>query len=443
MNKIKENNVIIFQVRLFSEQYTYVITSGGIGPTHDDKTFEGVAKAFNVELKKNVEIENICINYFNNTQNTELKLAHIPESAKLVYGYDKVNQKNLVFPLVTLQNVYMFPGIPQLMESSFKALEDLFRNPTDHRTVGEVYVNQNEFSITDIINQAFKLFGDSVEIGSYPAMYNNYYKVCLALESSQKVEFDKCKQFFLENLNQHISLNYDKEPLTKVDFKVYDFCDQLPADDTFKSRLRHSLNVLEECIDRYAISTFCVGFNGGKDCTALLHLVAAVMNRKLGGADKMDCLYLRRGQPFPEVEQFMKQTTTRYNINMITSFGGLKDALTDFKNTHPAFQSVIMGTRTTDPFSSHLEDFHATDKDWPQLMRISPVLSWSYEDIWRFIRHFNLPYCSLYDVGYTSLGSMENTHPNPSLQVTDSKGNCSYKPAFLLTDYNLERAGRN
>ena len=430
-------------MKFFSEKFTYVITSGGIGPTHDDKTFEGVAKAFNVELVKNDEIEKICNDYFGEAPDSQVKLAHIPALAKLTYGFDKVNQKNLLFPLVSINNVYMFPGVPQLMEMSFEALEDLFRNPSDHRAIGEVYVNLSEFTITHIINQAYQLFGAKVDIGSYPAMHNNYYKVCLALESNELKEFEACKQFLIDRLQQHISLHYDKNPLKDIASKVYNWCSSLPEEDTFKHRLNHSLKVLEECLSRYEVGSFCVGFNGGKDCTTLLHLVAAVMSRRLSSIRKLDCLYLRRGQPFPEVEQFIQDTIARYNIHLIISSGCIKEALKDFKDKHAAFECVIMGTRTTDPYSAHLQAFHPTDEGWPQLMRVSPLLSWSYEDIWRFIRHLSLPYCPLYDIGYTSLGSMENTHPNPSLQTIDSKGNISYEPAFLLTDHMLERAGRN
>ena len=337
----------------------------------------------------------------------------------------------------------MFPGIPQILEKSFESLENLFRNPLDHRSIGEVYVNLNEYSITHIINQAYQLFGKSVEIGSYPAMHNNYYKVCLALESKEPKAFENCKKFFLDKLQQYISFNYDKNPMINIASKVYSWCDSLPPEDPFKHRLNHTLNVIEQCLSKYPVGSYCVGFNGGKDCTALLHLVAAVKCKKYGDIGTLDCMYLRRGQPFPEVEQFMKETVSKYKINLITSFGSIKEALTEFKKNHPEFECVIMGTRTTDPYSSHLNDFHPTDKGWPQLMRTSPILSWSYRDIWRFIRHFNLPYCSLYDVGYTSLGSMENTHPNPSLQVIDKNGNTFYKPAFLLGDHNSERSGRN
>lgn len=44
---------------------------------------------------------------------------------------------------------------------------------------------------------------------------------------------------------------------------------------------------------------------------------------------------------------------------------------------------------------------------------------------------------------YTSLGSMNNTHPNPSLQYVDADGIVKYKPAYKLEADSLERAGRN
>ena len=55
-----------------------------------------------------------------------------------------------------------------------------------------------------------------------------------------------------------------------------------------------------------------------------------------------------------------------------------------------------------------------------------------------FLRAFDLPYCALYDGGYTSLGSVPTTSRNPALLGDGG----AYKPAHLLEDWSLERAGR-
>jgi len=190
------------------------------------------------------------------------------------------------------------------------------------------------------------------------------------------------------------------------------------------------------------VDEICTGFNGGKDCTALLHLVFTVAcQKKL--EDSLSVMYIRRGQPFPEVEQFIQKTISRYHLKLLAVDGRIRDALFELKSTQPRISAVLMGTRRSDPHSETLNDFSPTDADWPEYMRVNPLLNWTYADVWRFLRELSLPYCSLYDHGYTSLGSLENTHPNPQLRDIDSRGIASYRPAYTLKDSDSERAGRN
>ena len=71
-------------------------------------------------------------------------------------------------------------------------------------------------------------------------------------------------------------------------------------------------------------------------------------------------------------------------------------------------------------------------------MRVNPVLRWEYNDVWALLRAAALPYCSLYDRGYTSVGSVANTRPNEALLREDG----TFAPAHALPDARLERAGR-
>ncbi|CAG2114974.1 unnamed protein product [Medioppia subpectinata] len=105
--------------------------------------------------------------------------------------------------------------------------------------------------------------------------------------------------------------------------------------------------------------------------------------------------------------------------------------------------AIFMGTRSGDlPKHVVLNECQMTDHDWPQFMRISPLLKWSYSQIWSFIRDNHVLYCSLYDRGYTSVGSTRNTTPNPLLKFVARNGETYYMPAFMLTNEDKERNGR-
>jgi len=60
----------------------------------------------------------------------------------------------------------------------------------------------------------------------------------------------------------------------------------------------------------------------------------------------------------------------------------------------------------------------------------------------QFIKHLDIPYCGLYDMGYTSLGGTTDTHPNPALRA-GSRGDGEYRPAYELTEDDEERLGRD
>ena len=72
----------------------------------------------------------------------------------------------------------------------------------------------------------------------------------------------------------------------------------------------------------------------------------------------------------------------------------------------------MMGSRRSDPHCSELKKFSPTDSHYPNLMRINPIIDWSYDDVWNYIIKNQLKVCSLYEHGYTSIGNRLNTFPN-------------------------------
>lgn len=109
---------------------------------------------------------------------------------------------------------------------------------------------------------------------------------------------------------------------------------------------------------------------------------------------------------------------------------------------HP-IRAIFVGTRRTDPHGQNLTFFDPTDRGWPEFMRIHPVVEWHYAEIWAFIREVEVPYCGVYDEGFTSLGGTEDTRRNPKLRIQSSgDGEERYRPAYELVEDEEERLGR-
>nr|CAD7396986.1 unnamed protein product [Timema cristinae] len=190
---------IIEEVQVFSQKYTYVITTGGIGPTHDDITFEAVAKAFGESVAPHPELVSMCKMFYktDDLNSPAMKLACVPKSAKLNFGFDRQGKRTL-YPNVSIKNVYIFPGIPQLMEKSFSILsEDLFGAGHCKFFMKELYIKSPEDSIAGPLSSTAKEF-PNVTFGSYPELFQRIVEyVLVSLRLKEKVP-DRSKDLKLE-----------------------------------------------------------------------------------------------------------------------------------------------------------------------------------------------------------------------------------------------------
>eukprot|EP00794_Sanderia_malayensis_P011026 gene11026-12190_t len=462
-------DMIAEEIRKFSSKYSIVISSGGIGPTHDDVTMLGIAKAFDEELEESKTLkdvlEKLCVANGISINESISKMAMLPKSACLRHSTQDEDDTTASYPLITVRNVHIFPGVPEYFERSFLAFSDLFLSPGTNIYLYKLYISVDEPDIAEVLTRTDERFKEKVHLGSYPIISESNLKVKVTLESSCLNSMEDAYELLLKELPAGSVAHVKKySPNSRHTYKeIYKpagrkmrniSCTEVSADKIeetqqllrssnhshLSSAVKSSWAVFNETFNQYDLDEICIGFNGGKDCTVILHLWLIALKVKYPRfQEKPTALYIKNSAPFPEAEDFIKETVKSCNLDLVIIQSGMKEALEELQTLRPGLKACLMGTRRHDPYSSKLRSFSPTDSTWPRFMRICPILDWSYEDVWDYMKILNLPYCSLYDRGFTSLGSQDNTQPNPNLLQQDG----TYLPAFCLDDETEERAGRS
>lgn len=185
-------DVIAEEVATFSRQFNIVFTSGGVGPTHDDVTIEGIAKAFGRRVIRHPELERILRKRYDRDLNeARLKLTEVPEGAVLI------SEDGLWLPAVTIENVYIFPGIPDLLRQKFDLIKERFRDQP--YVLRRVYVKDGEGNIAAYLNDLLREFPELL-LGSYPEIHNPAYRVMLTLESKDPLYVQRALDRLLDLL---------------------------------------------------------------------------------------------------------------------------------------------------------------------------------------------------------------------------------------------------
>jgi len=139
-------------------RYDFVFVTGGLGPTHDDVTAEGVAEALGRKLVRNLEAEKQILRWTDNREVLE-KVSKLPE------GSEVIRNDAGVAPAFVVENVAVMPGVPREMRDTFERIVSRFISKSYHEE--ELRIQGLEENIISQLKEVVKKYPD-VEVGSYP-----------------------------------------------------------------------------------------------------------------------------------------------------------------------------------------------------------------------------------------------------------------------------------
>ncbi|WP_420332724.1 competence/damage-inducible protein A [Roseibium sp.] len=172
-----EQDEIVSAVNALRARYSYVFTSGGIGPTHDDITAESVAAAFNVPLNLDPRAVAIMEKHYQPGQFTPARqrMARIPEGADLIEN--KVSKA----PGFRIENVHVMAGVPSIMQAMMDAIAPTLK--TGKKMLSKtVAADMPESRIADRL-AAIQDTHPQTLIGSYPNASDGKFTTQIVIRS--------------------------------------------------------------------------------------------------------------------------------------------------------------------------------------------------------------------------------------------------------------------
>jgi molybdenum cofactor synthesis domain-containing protein len=184
---------IAHEVRALSATHDWLFTSGGVGPTHDDVTLEGVARAFGVEVKTSPEMKTMLeAHYKERLTEGHLRMALIPEGATLE------TTKEIRWPTIRIQNTWVMPGVPEVFEMKIPVIEARVGREAPFVSHA-VYTRMDEGDLKPLLDKVVVAF-PSVEVGSYPKWSDPSYRTKLTFDGRDDLLVLRARDAFVASL---------------------------------------------------------------------------------------------------------------------------------------------------------------------------------------------------------------------------------------------------
>ncbi|MFN4218696.1 MAG: phosphoadenosine phosphosulfate reductase family protein [Candidatus Bipolaricaulia bacterium] len=213
---------------------------------------------------------------------------------------------------------------------------------------------------------------------------------------------------------------------------------------TLAEREQKSLEILRQALAGFG-SAMAVAFTGGKDSLVVLDLV----RRAGGGRISIPVLHIDTTVDFPEVYEYRDRLAREWGFQLVIYQN--REALAEAPSTDDPKFCLFCTTRLkTEALNQAIQKYRwralVTGVRWdehnarsqelyfsprPDHVRVHPILHFRERDVWEYIKKYQLPYCSLYDKGYRSLGCVPCTKPVSDLSVPERAGRGTDKEGLM------------
>lgn len=164
-------------VARLAKAHDILVTSGGVGPTHDDVTMQAVAAAFGRKVVRSPELVELVRQTFGaGMTDAHLRFADVPEGALLRHAPD------VAWPTPVLENVWILPGVPEVFRMKLATLRAWVVGPRPFVTRALV-LSQDEVELKDALDSVVAAH-PAVSIGSYPALFNPRYRTRITFDGT-------------------------------------------------------------------------------------------------------------------------------------------------------------------------------------------------------------------------------------------------------------------
>ena len=182
-------SLLVDTIRFMLVRCDVLLLSGGIGPTHDDKTFACLAEAFGRPLRRDPSLAAAIVSCYGDRVNEALlTMADVPEGTESLYADE------LMVPLFRLGQVYVFPGAPVLMQRAFACLA---RQISRHDLFVHVFYTAHEEGEIAALLQSVEDRFPGVAVGSYPRYDEGAdYRVMVTVEARSRALLERSLKMF-------------------------------------------------------------------------------------------------------------------------------------------------------------------------------------------------------------------------------------------------------